>query len=1245
MANSLKIRIDGDDSGFKKTLSGIGKVAKKSLSITTKAVGVASAGVTALATAAINSYAEYEQLVGGIDTLFEASSKKVQENAANAYKTAGMSANEYMKTATSFAASLKQSFDDTAEGIDKAADVADMAVSDMSDNVNKMGTDMELIQNAYQGFAKQNYTMLDNLKLGYGGTKTEMERLLADAQKLTGVKYDINNLADVYTAIHVVQTELGITGTTAKEAATTIEGSSKMMKSAWENLATGMADENADMDKLVGDFADSVGAFLNNILPRIEATLDGIGKSLPKLVDKLFPKLTGMITKNLPKLVKSASEMLKSILQGIKKNSKQLANAAVEIVTTLAETIISNLPAILEVGLEIISSIIEGLAEAIPKLIPKAVEAVKLIGETLVNNADKLLDAGLELMIALAEGLAEALPDLLDIAGNLITSIVSGIIESLPKIIEAGGQIVLALAKGIVMSIPNLLNAVGQISENLFTSIGNTLAGIAGCVEETNNKTLEALEKQKAESEERIEILEQERQAWDDLKKTQLEQAAADMAQVVRTEELLEELETLVDANGDVKSGYQDRVNFILGELNSAYGTEYSLIDNQINGYKDLQKEISNTIEAKKWEIAQNAVLPLYEEAYANAIKHRTEEAKKAKAVDDKEAEIESLERQANAIEEVIEKREMSAAERDEYRAKLEEVNAEMDAQKDVLNGLRKEWSIASETVKEDSQIMNDYTEASALAQKGNFEAAAEALSGYTSGFKQELAKLKGDQKAQEEFIQQSYNDAVLALETYWRRCESGEETFNAEFLRKLVQQAKDVEKAAEEIGYNLKGGMIEGINGDTWNVFAAVDTLCSSMIKRAKDYNIIKSPSRLYRDKVGAMITKGVAVGVEKEIPEAEKAMDKLSETMAKAGYEQALEFAKSSDEIWQLKHREVEGLLDAEKEYLAEKARIELENYEKEYREKLANAKDAAEIEEIKQERIKKEAEKGQEAYLNNLEMAAEREREIYEALQEDIENAKEKCVENFRALADSAFDSMEELEDAVSGFESKLRDSTSLFYTYSLPTLEINGESVTPTYAGLADLSKQTEKLEQYADNLDALKARGGVPQGILDEIRGLSVEEGIMYTNALLAADDEEFNRYIQGYERREEAISRISKKEFSKEAEELNREFEEMFGEVPADFWGVGADAAKNFGDAFIESLKTTLADVRGLISAAMSELSPQLGLAVSGGGNRISQVSNSYSPTFNINGPYNQSTREEIKNQNLLTKFIMLRGD
>lgn len=362
-----------ETGGFSSKLQSLGKAAStvadkidgvltKAVKIGTGAIAAASAGVVALTKAAIAEYADYEQLVGGVDTLFKDSSQKVQEYAANAYKTAGLSANEYMETVTSFSASLLQSLDgDTAA----AAEKADMAITDMSDNANKMGTDMESIQNAYQGFAKQNYTMLDNLKLGYGGTKEEMERLLRDAADLSdefSIAVDENDelvysYGDIVDAIHIVQTNMGITGTTAEEASSTIQGSIGSAKAAWQNLLIGLSDDSQDLDGLVDQFVDSVFTAADNLLPRISKTLDGILKLVTTVAQKILPTVMQEISKKLPSLIETGAD----------------------IVLALGEGIVNNLDAILDSCVEVITELVPKIATAFQELVPKIAQSAKKI--------------------------------------------------------------------------------------------------------------------------------------------------------------------------------------------------------------------------------------------------------------------------------------------------------------------------------------------------------------------------------------------------------------------------------------------------------------------------------------------------------------------------------------------------------------------------------------------------------------------------------------------------------------------------------------------------------------------------------------------------------------------------------------------------------------------------------------------------------------------------------------------------
>lgn len=404
----VKISVQDEASENVETLSG---KFKNGLATAAKvgaaAVGAAATGIAVLMKNALNNYAEYEQLVGGVDTLFKDSSAKVQEYAANAYKTAGLSANEYMDTVTSFSASLLQSLGGDTEA---AADMANVAITDMSDNANKMGTDMASIQNAYQGFAKQNYTMLDNLKLGYGGTKEEMQRLIDDANALNAAQgkytnYSIESYADIVSAIHDVQVEMGIYGTTADEASTTIQGSVSSMKAAWVNLLVGIADDNANFKTLTEQFVDSLVTVGENIIPRINIIIQG---------------LTQLITE-----------------------------ASQTIIPLAVQILLENLPSIVAAGMDLIIALVSGILDNIDMLIDCVLEMVDVIVDKLIDNLPKLIDGGIRLIAALANGLIRAIPNLVSKIPQIISSIVKGLISGIPAIFDVGKNIVEGLWNGI----------------------------------------------------------------------------------------------------------------------------------------------------------------------------------------------------------------------------------------------------------------------------------------------------------------------------------------------------------------------------------------------------------------------------------------------------------------------------------------------------------------------------------------------------------------------------------------------------------------------------------------------------------------------------------------------------------------------------------------------------------------------------------------------------------------------------
>lgn len=409
-------------------------------------LAVASTAVVAVGKAAISSYADYEQLVGGVETLFDESSATVIANAQNAYKTAGMSANEYMETVTSFSASLLQSLGGDTKA---AADKADMAITDMSDNANKMGTSIEMIQNAYNGFAKQNYTMLDNLKLGYGGTKEEMQRLLDDASKLSGIEYDISSYSDIVDAIHIVQNEMGITGTTAKEASETISGSLASAKASWQNLLTGIADGNQDVGGLITQFFDSIVTVADNIVPRIAQVMG----TLPQLITDLVPKL---LTK--------VSELIDILLPVVVDGAVSLLNAIVQVLPQLVTSILNALPALIS-GIE---QVFYAIVDALPQLMTVICEALPFL-------IPQLVDALVNMIVYLATHIAEIIQPLIDNLPEIIIAIVNALMDNLPALIEGAVQLVIGIVQAIPQIIMALIEALPTVIQSILEGLWNAL--------------------------------------------------------------------------------------------------------------------------------------------------------------------------------------------------------------------------------------------------------------------------------------------------------------------------------------------------------------------------------------------------------------------------------------------------------------------------------------------------------------------------------------------------------------------------------------------------------------------------------------------------------------------------------------------------------------------------------------------------------------------------------------------------
>lgn len=513
-----------ESSKLEKHVSKIGEIAPKIGKLAVKGVAAAGAAIGTITKFVVSSYSEYEQLAGGVETLFGAqgmSLKKyaksigetvgqakgkydqliqaqteVMNNAKVAYKTAGMSANGYMNTITSFAAALKQSTANETE----AAKVANMAVIDMADNANKMGTNMEDIQNAYQGFSKQNYTMLDNLKLGYGGTKSEMERLLQDAEKLTGIHYDINNLSDVYKAINAIQGKLGITGTTGEEAMKTIDGAMKMTKASWDNLLTGLADPKQAVGPLISEFTTSLGTLAKNVTPKIKEVFNalpnaliqitpqlmntiidlapslilaainlvaGLIGALPGILEPIFSELTDIFNK-IPQFLKGNANIVDGFLKSIDSGKPSIAAKGIEMITSLINAIVNSLPIIIQIGAKIIDSLGSSISSNMPSFLSRFLDILIQLSQMILTNLPILVGVGMKLIFSLVQGLMSSLPTLISKVPTIIANLADAFSNSAQTIFMWGIKIIAEIIKGLVMAIPSLIANIPKIIYAIF---------------------------------------------------------------------------------------------------------------------------------------------------------------------------------------------------------------------------------------------------------------------------------------------------------------------------------------------------------------------------------------------------------------------------------------------------------------------------------------------------------------------------------------------------------------------------------------------------------------------------------------------------------------------------------------------------------------------------------------------------------------------------------------------------------
>lgn len=485
-----------------KVVSGFGNTIKKGFALAAKAgiatISAASAGIGAIVKSSASAYADYEQNIGGIETLFKDNADTVVKYASEAYKTAGISANDYMQNVTSFSASLLQGLGgDTAQ----AAEIANEAMVDMSDNANKFGTDISSIQNAYQGFAKQNYTMLDNLKLGYGGTAAEMARLINDSGVLgDSIKVDektVNSVSfdKMIEAIHKVQTDLDITGTTSKEAATTVSGSLSSVKAAWANLMAGMGDKNADLKNLIKEMVSTVKTFAKNILPVIKQALSGVTTLISELAPDIAAELPQLVSDLLPQIIEAGTQIFQALVKGISDNIGTITQAAITAITIIATALIQNagplvqslatiittiaqalptiLPGLISAIVEQIPTVIQAVLECLPAIIDGAIQIVTALAKALVDNIDLIIDGAVQIIDALTMSLSDSdtATKLAQSALKIIGTLTMELLKNLPDILAGGILIAVELIKGIAQGMVDYFAPVSDALSDMLIDL------------------------------------------------------------------------------------------------------------------------------------------------------------------------------------------------------------------------------------------------------------------------------------------------------------------------------------------------------------------------------------------------------------------------------------------------------------------------------------------------------------------------------------------------------------------------------------------------------------------------------------------------------------------------------------------------------------------------------------------------------------------------------------------------------
>ena len=916
---SLKFDTEINEKGFSSGISKIGSIAKKGMAVAAASVGGLAASFGAVTKASLDSVASLEQNIGGVETLFKKSADTVIKNANRAYETAGMSANEYMSTVTSFSASLLQSLGGDTK---KAASYADRAIIDMSDNANKMGTSMELIQNAYQGFAKQNYTMLDNLKLGYGGTKEEMARLIQDASEMTDVQKKLGITVDdssmsfgnIVNAISIMQESLGIAGTTSDEAATTIEGSMNAAKAAWDNFlnGSGTAEELADA---IGTAAGNISKNLGEIIPRLAETI-------PKAAVAVYEQIGGNILNSfvsgidtaLPNLLITGTKIISALSSGIISVLPTVGEISLSIATYLLQGFIDNAPTLLSAGADILLNLSQGISEKLPDLAPLALQAVLTLAQSIISNAPKIIQAGINIVLALVQGVANSIPMLVAQVPRIINQFWSNFDKCVLKLAAAGVKVITTLAMGIVKSIPTIIANARQIASAIFNTIshlnllsaGKNIIKTLGSGLKGMNGNIVSIAKQIVNkiktSFTSINWGEVGKQVINGIKNGVIATASA-----------------LYDSLKTIASNALNAAKNALG-IHSPSKVFREQVGKQIvkgivKGIKDLEDDLAKTasdvsllaVDSAKAAMNQGDLEEagkLLISSLSDGVKAKSDAADKAlqstinrqiKNVTNKKKYKKYKEQFSEVGKGLIES--MSNALSDsttkiteQAQAKIEELSHSYQAAYDEV--ANKQSSLLSKM----SDVSNMYDLDSQIEKISRYQDQLGRLKGRIPESLMDEILGMGVSEANNftEYLNGLADEQLSAYIGKWEQIQNTSKSYSDQFFKNELDTIKnsynrevdnvmsDAKQQMEQAGINVAKGLISGLQSQTKNMSKTAKKIAKQLINDFKTAFKIKSPSRVMQNEVGSFLPPGITKGFLKQLPDTEKSIiEGISDTV----------------------------------------------------------------------------------------------------------------------------------------------------------------------------------------------------------------------------------------------------------------------------------------------------------------------------------------------------------------------------